>query len=97
MAAGAKPGEGDNPGVNLSFQKLFYAASLLVMALYRGHEGPFFQGQLTLTHVGAKFLFLIAALLGFGVHASMSLQTRPARFVAPSLPVWALGPSLAVC
>lgn len=76
-------------------QLLFFFGSLIAMASYRGHEGSFCQGQLVLTQIGAKLLFLVLTGLGAALGFAIVVGGTGFRVSTLGFSTWHLGPSLA--
>lgn len=76
-------------------QLCFFFGTLLAMAAYRGHSGWICLGQLHLTNLNAKFLFL--ALFGLGAPLVTSLVSGIGLSKEGTLgfSAWHLGPVLA--
>ena len=91
-----KPRGGQAPEGLYYTQTLFFMGSLMVISCYRGHVGPFCQGQLGLTQFGAKFSFLILYVLGAALATSTAMGAATSRTSSLGFSVWYLGPTLAV-
>lgn len=77
-------------------QLSFFFGIVIAMASYRGYEGSFCQGQLSLSQPNIKFLFLTLAGLGTSLVASIPISSRSPQAGTLGFSPWHLGQTMAV-